>query len=375
MDLGGDFMKDINIAGVILENRKHKGITQDELARYIGVSKASVSKWETGQSYPDITFLPQLATFFNISIDDLMDYKPQMTKEDIRKLYLSLSNDFSRKPFNDVIVQCREIIKKYFSCYPLILQMGLILFNNSNLANDKEEIKEIILEAKELFVRVKTESDDVELKKQALYLEAMSLSALGLSKDVIKLLDKPNSVLMSSEILLAKAHEMNGDITKAKEILQIEIYQYLLTLLQLLQSYLSLSFNDKGQFDEISKRIMIISKAFNLETLKPEILLTLYLTMAQGNIITGNAEKALEYIEEYSEIATRDIYLLKLKGDEFFNLIENWFESFPIGTNLPRDEKIIRRSMYEVIAYNPIFSTLEDNSKFKNIIRKIKNNY
>ena len=78
-------MKEINIAKVLVTKRKEKGITQDELANYIGVSKAAVSKWETGQSYPDVTFLPQLAAYFNISIDELIDYKPQMTKEDITK--------------------------------------------------------------------------------------------------------------------------------------------------------------------------------------------------------------------------------------------------------------------------------------------------
>ena len=51
-------MKEINIAQVIINKRREKGITQGELASYIGVSKASVSKWETRQSYPDVTFLP-----------------------------------------------------------------------------------------------------------------------------------------------------------------------------------------------------------------------------------------------------------------------------------------------------------------------------
>lgn len=52
-------MKEINIAKTLVVKRKEKGITQEELAKYIGVSKASISKWGTGQSYPDITFLPQ----------------------------------------------------------------------------------------------------------------------------------------------------------------------------------------------------------------------------------------------------------------------------------------------------------------------------
>ncbi|MCL2528656.1 MAG: helix-turn-helix domain-containing protein, partial [Defluviitaleaceae bacterium] len=117
-------MKEINIARAIISKRKEKGITQEELANYIGVSSASVSKWETSQSYPDILLLPQLAAYFNISIDELMGYEPQMTKKDIAKLYSKLYKDLSDKPFDGVIKQCRETIKKYFSCFPLLLQMG-----------------------------------------------------------------------------------------------------------------------------------------------------------------------------------------------------------------------------------------------------------
>ena len=91
-------MKEINIGRAIVEGRRRKGITQEDLAQYMGVSKASVSKWETGQSYPDITLLPQLAAYFNISIDDLLGYEPQMEKDDIRRLYHRLAQDFLRNP-------------------------------------------------------------------------------------------------------------------------------------------------------------------------------------------------------------------------------------------------------------------------------------
>ena len=43
-------MKEINLGAVLVENRHRRGITQDELASYLGVSKAAVSKWETGVS-------------------------------------------------------------------------------------------------------------------------------------------------------------------------------------------------------------------------------------------------------------------------------------------------------------------------------------
>ena len=60
-----------------------------------------------------------------------MGYEPQMCKEDIHKLYLSLSHDFSVKPFDEVIEECRKITKKYFSCFPLLFQIGTLIVNNS----------------------------------------------------------------------------------------------------------------------------------------------------------------------------------------------------------------------------------------------------
>lgn len=59
-------MNGLNIGKCIIRKRKEKGIAQEQLADYMGVSKASVSKWETGQSYPDIVILPKMAAYFKL---------------------------------------------------------------------------------------------------------------------------------------------------------------------------------------------------------------------------------------------------------------------------------------------------------------------
>lgn len=51
----------IRLSENISELRRKKSITQEELAEFLGVTKASVSKWERGSSLPDILLLPQLA--------------------------------------------------------------------------------------------------------------------------------------------------------------------------------------------------------------------------------------------------------------------------------------------------------------------------
>ena len=53
--------------------RKKNGLSQEELAEKIGVSRQAVSKWETGDALPEITKLKALADTFNITVDFLLD--------------------------------------------------------------------------------------------------------------------------------------------------------------------------------------------------------------------------------------------------------------------------------------------------------------
>ena len=87
-------MNALNLAENIIRLRHDKKITQEQLADFVGVTKASVSKWETKQSMPDILLLPQLAAFFDVTIDELLGYEPQLSKEQMQKIYLELASDF-----------------------------------------------------------------------------------------------------------------------------------------------------------------------------------------------------------------------------------------------------------------------------------------
>lgn len=56
----------------ILRLRKEKGYTQKKLADLMQVSAQAISKWETGQSYPDIELLPRLTDVLETNIDTLL---------------------------------------------------------------------------------------------------------------------------------------------------------------------------------------------------------------------------------------------------------------------------------------------------------------
>ena len=54
------------------ELRKSKGMTQEELAEVLYVSRTAISKWESGRGTPSIESLKQISAFFSVSIDDLL---------------------------------------------------------------------------------------------------------------------------------------------------------------------------------------------------------------------------------------------------------------------------------------------------------------
>lgn len=56
----------------LLKLRKEKGLSQEELGMEMQVSRQTVSKWESGQSYPDFTKLVMLSDYFDMTLDELV---------------------------------------------------------------------------------------------------------------------------------------------------------------------------------------------------------------------------------------------------------------------------------------------------------------
>lgn len=104
-----------NIGAVISELRKTKGITQDELAKYVGVSAQAVSKWENG-GVPDTELLPKIADFFEITVDKLFgrgDANINITSaifEHIRK-----TKPDSEERFKTIFELCWDIERSIFN--------------------------------------------------------------------------------------------------------------------------------------------------------------------------------------------------------------------------------------------------------------------
>ena len=63
--------------------RKDKQLTQEQAAEIFGVSPQAISRWENATSYPDITQLPNIAAYFETTVDDLLGVRKTVKKQKI----------------------------------------------------------------------------------------------------------------------------------------------------------------------------------------------------------------------------------------------------------------------------------------------------
>lgn len=364
----------LQIGTIIATNRKKKLITQEELAKHLGVSKPAVSKWESGQSYPDIMLLPILAAYFNISVDDLIGYEPQMTKEEINKLYHKLAEAFSREPFEKVYSECEAYVKKYYSCWQLQIQIGLILINHASLVGKPERIREIIEAALEMFKRVEKSSEDVSLAKQALILQSFCYLSLEQPIEAIDLLEEMDETYIRPEMLLIKAYQMKGDMEKALEYLQGYVYASLMSIFGAAPDFFHIYATDQVKMEKMFKIYISLSEVFELEKLQPAALLELHLAAGMVFIEQDQKEKAmdsLEYCVELMYKSNKGNFVLK--GNDIFNLLESYLKEVNIDTLAPRDAVTIWNDFINLFRTNPVFDPLRGDERYKRLMHRLEN--
>ena len=116
-----------------------KGLTQEEVAAFLGITAQSVSKWERGESYPDITFLPALANIFETSVDLLIGMdavRAEETRYNIHKTAVEYQK-------NGEYDKAEKAYREALLTYPNMPGMILGLAGTLALKGDTEEAIEL----------------------------------------------------------------------------------------------------------------------------------------------------------------------------------------------------------------------------------------
>lgn len=120
--------------------RMMKNLTQEDVANYLNITPQSVSKWERGETYPDITLLPALANIFETSIDLLVGMDTIRATEAKHNVHKN-ANEFMR---NNQFDPAEKVYRDALLIYPNESGMILGLASVLALKDESEEAIELI---------------------------------------------------------------------------------------------------------------------------------------------------------------------------------------------------------------------------------------
>ena len=109
----------MRIGEQIKNYRKTAGLTQEQVANYLGVSTPAVNKWEKGNTYPDISLLPALARLLKIDMNELFSFHEELTEKEIGQFVNELS-EVSLDSFTEAFEMASRKIQEYPHCDLLI---------------------------------------------------------------------------------------------------------------------------------------------------------------------------------------------------------------------------------------------------------------
>lgn len=167
----------MQLGKVIKTYRKSRNMTQEEMARRLGVTAPAVNKWESGNSLPDIMLLAPIARLLDISLDTLLSFQEEPTTEEVEKLVYEVDRKLKEGPYEEAFRWAKKILEQYPNCESLIWQIAVILDARraEQEVPDAEQYDEYF---HSLYVRV-LESKDETLRSHA----AGSLFAFYMKKE------------------------------------------------------------------------------------------------------------------------------------------------------------------------------------------------
>lgn len=156
-------------------HRRRRGLTQEEVATHMGISFQAISKWERGEGYPDITMLPTLANYFNITVDELIG----MEEIASQKVYDEMNHNWKENHYQGKHLANVKLMQEALKHYPddalLLVQLSTSLERLDGTEAEKEaNLRESVLLQEEIL-----RGKDSEVRSATLYNICFAYEKLG----------------------------------------------------------------------------------------------------------------------------------------------------------------------------------------------------
>lgn len=165
------------MAQTIRRLRRERGLTQDRLARTLGITPAAVSKWETASALPDIGLLGPLAAALGTTTDALLGYEPEMGEERADELVVTLAGELAEGRVQRALAEADRLLAAHPASLTLAFRIAGELGGHA-LDPRKDPDAGLLARCVELFERCRAEGN-LQMREAASYVLAGHYAQAG----------------------------------------------------------------------------------------------------------------------------------------------------------------------------------------------------
>lgn len=362
-------MEKLQIGDLIRELRRNKGMTQDQLAEILDVSIPAVCKWESGQTYPDISMLPNIARYFEVSIDYLFGYLNNLSYDKIKNICSDVSQLFIDLPFIEAHNEWLNNIKKYPNNHSLGYELANIGVFNLSKAITEEELHGFIKEIIEIYEKC-TNSIEVNIKHGSYFQLANMYIVLQDFDKAQMMIEKIPSQSVNPQVLLSMIYMRKQDFNRAKQNIQENILQAINNILGELGNLINIQrLNESEDTDKLLSLFYQQRQIISIFGLDPIYGVGVDLQIALIYAQSKNTEKTKLEIKKIIGILEKYPQgKLRVKDIPFFNNIENSINEKSGNDFTINSYKILVEQIFNFIGNN------DDTEILKNRIEKLLEN-
>lgn len=292
---------ELKIGTTIQSHRKQKNLTQEQVADTLGVSTAAVSKWETDTTYPDILLLSPLARLLGTDVDHLLNFRVNLTQEEITCLIDRMKVYFEQGSVKEGIEFCQNRLKEYPTDLRLKFCTASLYMRYAAAVLDEEFTKGQIIRARDLYEQC-LDSEDQEIRESSLYVLSglyMMTEEPDKALEVLEYLPCPDYDvrMMKSNVLIQK-----GEMEEAIKLEQISLWHHLRN--SCLNIYnLGVIARKQGDLEKALQLIDMILQLTEVTRIEKLDLMNsnFYLFKAEVLSILGEPLEALKALEMFGE--------------------------------------------------------------------------
>lgn len=297
---------EIHLKDTLRMLRRRKNITQEALANHLGITPQSVGKWERGEGFPDITMLPKIALYFDVTVDELLDVGQARIDKMVME-YKEESAGYQNTGETEKAIALWEKAYREFpnDCRVMAELMSALSMLALGMGGSRELAERIIL----LGERILQESSDMELRENAVQQLCYTYKSLGDNKNAIHYAQMGGSFYTTRAELLSVVQEGEEGVVTCQS--------YILMLVTAAARTAAYGLAGKGNFT-LEEQISILE--FCIDLMKrlfsddntgfyANDISQYYSLLSLKHATTGNKEKTLEALEnaaKYALIATQE---------------------------------------------------------------------